>query len=171
MKKLLILFIATLLTSFTYAQKTVYVDTDYILGNIPAYKEAQQQLDNLTKEWQTEIQQKLDILDKAYKQYQVDKVLLSNDMKAKREQEILSKEKELKELQKKRFGQDGDRFKKEEELIKPIQDEIYNAIKEIASEESYGFVIDAASSAYTLLYTDNKYDISDDILKKLGYIK
>lgn len=171
MKKLAIIVASLLLASFSYAQKTVYVDTDYLLSKIPAYKEAQQQIDELTKSWQTEIEEQRTALDNMYKQYQVDKVLLSNDMKSKREQEILDKEKELKELQKKRFGVEGDRMKKEEELIKPIQDEIFSAIKEIASTQGYAFVIDAASSEYTLLYSDPKYDISDDVLRKLGYIK
>ncbi len=171
MKKLAIIVASLLLASLSYAQKTVYVDTDYLLSKIPAYKEAQQQIDELTKSWQTEIEEQRTALDNMYKQYQVDKVLLSNDMKSKREQEILDKEKELKELQKKRFGVEGDRMKKEEELIKPIQDEIFSAIKEIASTQGYAFVIDAASSEYTLLYSDPKYDISDDVLRKLGYIK
>ncbi|MCQ2958886.1 MAG: OmpH family outer membrane protein [Bacteroidales bacterium] len=171
MKKLAVLFVTVFLATFGFAQKTVYVDTDYLLSKIPAYKEAQQQIDELTKNWQSEIEEQRTTLDNLYKQYQVDKVLLSNDMKAKREQEILDKEKELKELQKKRFGTNGDRMKKEEELIKPIQDEIFNAIKELASSQGYAFVIDAASSAYTVLYSDPKFDISDDILRKLGYIK
>lgn len=171
MKKLTLLFASILLATIGFAQKTVYVDTDYLLSKIPAYKEAQQQIDELTKTWQTEIEEQRTALDNLYKQYQVDKVLLSNDMKAKREQEILDKEKELKELQKKRFGTNGDRMKKEEELIKPIQDEIFSAIKELASSQGYAFVIDAASSTYTILYSDPKFDISDDVLRKLGYIK
>lgn len=171
MKKLALIISGLLVAMVGYSQKTVYVDTDYLLSKIPAYKEAQQQIDELTKNWQAEIEEQRTALDNMYKQYQVDKVLLSNDMKAKREQEILDKEKELKELQKKRFGANGDRIKKEEELIKPIQDEIFSAIKELASSQGYAFVIDAASSSYTLLYSDPKYDISDDVLRKLGYIK
>src|SRR5690606_36150958 len=155
----------------TFAQRSVFVDTDDILNKIPAYKEAQEQLDKITLEWQTEIQKQIDNLDKMYKQYQVDKVLLSNDMRQKREQEILEKEKEVKELQKRRFGPEGDRFKKEEEFMKPIQDEVFNAIKSIAEAQNYGFVFDAASSALSLIYTDSKLDISDEVLKKLGYIK
>ncbi|MBP5370584.1 MAG: OmpH family outer membrane protein [Bacteroidales bacterium] len=171
MKKLALFISGLLVAMMSYSQKTVYVDTDYLLSKIPAYKEAQQQIDELTKNWQAEIEEQRTALDNMYKQYQVDKVLLANDMKAKREQEILDKEKELKELQKKRFGANGDRIKKEEELIKPIQDEIFSAIKELASSQGYAFVIDAASSSYTLLYSDPKYDISDDVLRKLGYIK
>ncbi len=149
----------------------MFVDTDYILNKIPAYKEAQEQLDKITLEWQTEIKRQIDNLDKMYKQYQVDKVLLSNDMRQKREQEILEKEKEVKELQVRRFGPEGDRFKKEEELMRPIQDEVFNAIKSIAEAQNYGFVFDASSNALSLIYTDSKLDISDDVLKKLGYIK
>lgn len=171
MKKVSFVLVALLISSICFAQRTVYVDTDYMLSKIPAYKEAQQQIDNLTRNWQAEIEEMSINLENLYNQYQVDKVLLSADMKAKREQEILNKEKELKELKKKRFGEDGDRMKKEEELIKPIQDEIFNAIKEIASSQGYAFVIDAASSSYTLLYSDSKYDISDDVLRKLGYVK
>ena len=118
MKKLALFISGLLVAMMGYSQKTVYVDTDYLLSKIPAYKEAQQQIDELTKNWQAEIEEQRTALDNMYKQYQVDKVLLSNDMKAKREQEILDKEKELKELQKKRFGSNGDRMKKEEELIK-----------------------------------------------------
>lgn len=166
---LVIIFIGIFASAFS--QKVVYVDTEYILGNIPAYKEAQEQLDKLSKQWEDEIKKKYDELEKLYNQYQIDKLLLSNEMKARKENEILAKEKEVKKLQQKRFGPDGDLFTKEQELIKPIQDEVYNAIKEISATESYGFVIDAASSTITLLYTDTKYDVSDDILKKLGYIK
>ena len=171
MKKLFISLAIVLFASFSFAQKTVYVDSEYILNKVPSYKEAQKQIDNLTKQWQTEIEEKHAGLDAMYKQYQIDKVLLSNDMKSKKEQEIIDKEKELKELQKKRFGPDGDRFKKEQELIKPIQDEIYNAIKELASAQGYAFVLDASSSSLSILYSDVKYDISDEVLKKLGYIK
>ncbi len=171
MKKITLFFATICIATLGFAQKTVFVDTDYLLSKIPAYKEAQQQLDDLTKNWQSEIEEQRTALDALYKQYQIDKVLLSNDMKAKREQEILDKEKELKELQKKRFGANGDRMKKEEELIKPIQDEIFNAIKDLAASQGYAFVIDAASSSYTLLYSDSKYDVSDDVLRKLGYVK
>lgn len=171
MKKLVILLTALCIASISFAQKTAYVDTEYILNKIPSYKEAQKQIDNLTKQWQKEIEEKHVSLDALYKQYQIDKVLLSNDMKQKREQDILDKEKELKELQKKRFGPEGDRYKKEQELIKPIQDEIYNAIKEIAATQNYGFIFDSSSSSLSILYSDIKYDISDEVLKKLGYIK
>lgn len=170
MKRIVTILLLSVIASVGFSQKLAYVDTDYILNKIPAYKEAQIQLDNYTKQWQKEIEEKHIALESLYKQYQVDKVLLSNDMKQKREQEILNKEKELKELQKKRFGADGDRFKKEEELIKPIQDEVYGAIKDIAAAQNYGFIFNSSSSI-SMLHADPKYDISDEVLKKLGYLK
>lgn len=170
MKKL---FVVLLLCSgfSVFAQKYAYLDSDYILSNIPSYKEAQEQLDKLSAQWQKEIDEKYAEVDRLYKQYQVDKYLLTDDMKSQREQEIAQKEKEVKQLQKKRFGVDGDRFKKEQELIKPIQDEVYNAIKEIAASDGYAVIFDSASSSLSMLYTDPKYDVSDEVLKKLGYVK
>lgn len=173
MKKMILflVFAGLLIGNASYAQRIVFVDTDYILNKIPAYKEAQQQIDNLTKEWQLEIQKEFEALEHMYKQYQVDKVLLSNDMRARREQEILDKEREVKELQRRRFGPDGDRFKKEEELIRPIQEEVYNGIKSLAEAQNYGFVLDAASSTLAIIHADKRHDVSDEVLKRLGYIK
>jgi len=171
MKKIAVLGFILAMALTGMAQKFAYVDTEYILNNIPAYKEAQEQLNKLTVQWQKEIETEYADIDKLYKQFQVDKLLLSEEMKNKREQEVMQKEKDAKQLQKKRFGPDGDRFKKEQELVKPIQDEVYNAIKEIASSGDYGIIFDSASSSLTMLYTDSKYDISDDILKKMGYVK
>ena len=171
MKKLIVIGCMLLMSVLGMAQKFAYVDTEYILGNIPAYKEAQEQLNKLSAQWQKEIETEYTDIDKLYKQFQVDKLLLSEEMKNKREQEIMQKEKEVKQLQKKRFGPEGDRYKKEQELIKPIQDEVFNAVKDIASSGGYGIIFDASSSSLTMLYTDSKYDISDDILKKMGYVK
>lgn len=170
MKKLIIsLFAIFALSATVFAQKTLYLDTEYMLSKIPAYKEAQKQLDNLTKQWQTEIEEQVVVLKTMTNQYQVDKLLLSNDMRSKREQDIADKEKEIRELQRKRFGPEGDRFKREQEPIKPIQDELYNAVKETAQAQNYGFVFDVATS--TIIYSDVKLDISDAVLKRMGYIK
>jgi len=171
MKKVIVLGFILMMSLIGMAQKMAYVDTEYILSNIPAYKEAQEQLNKLTTQWQKEIESEYSDIDKLYKQFQVDKLLLSEEMKNKREQEIMQKEKDTKQLQKKRFGPDGDRFKKEQELIKPIQDEVYNAIKDIASSSNFGIIFDSSSSSLTMLYTDPKYDISDEVLKKMGYVK
>lgn len=171
MKRFIVSLIVAVSAFSAFAQKYAYVDTDYILSNIPAYKESQEQLDKLSIQWQKEIDEKYAEVDRLYKQFQVDKYLLTDDMKSQRELEIAQKEKEVKQLQKKRFGTDGDRFKKEQELIKPIQDEVYNALKDIAAADGYAVIFDSASSSLSMLYTDPKYDVSDEVLKKLGYVK
>ena len=169
-KYLCIPAIALLLISFqASAQKFAYVNTDYILDNIPAYQDAQKHLDNLSVSWQKEIEGKYTEIDKMYKSYQAEQILLTEDMKKKREQEIVNKEKEVKDLQKQRFGQGGDLFKKRQELVKPIQDKIYNAVKKIATEGNYAFIFDKTSESVTMLFTNPKYDKSDDILNAMGF--
>ena len=166
-------FIATMmffgLMSFTAnAQKYCYVNTQYILENIPDYKASQQSLDNLSITWQKEIEDKYAIIDKLYKTYQAEQVLLTEEMKKRRQDEITSKEKDVKDLQKQRFGYEGDLFKKKQELVKPIQDKIYNAVKKMATDQSYAVVFDK-SGDLIMLYTNPKYDKSDVILLALGY--
>lgn len=155
---------------FSQAQKYAYVDTEYILQNIPDYKSAQGQIDNLSTQWQKEIEAKYAEIDKLYKAFQAEQILLTEEMKRKRENEIIAKEKEVKELQKARFGVDGELFKKRQELIKPIQDKVYNAIKALAEKGSYAVIFDKSSGA-SLLYTNPKFDKSDDILLAMGYKK
>lgn len=150
------------------AQKYAYVDTQYILDNIPEYKTAMQTLDNLSLTWQKEIEDKYAIIDKLYKAYQAEQVLLTDEMKKRRQDEITQKEKDVKDLQKQRFGYEGDLFKKKQELVKPIQDKIYNAVKKMATDQSYAVIFDK-SSDLIMLYTNPKYDKSDDILLALGY--
>ncbi len=157
------------LMSFTAnAQKYAYVNTEYILENIPDYKAAQQALDNLSLTWQKEIEDKYAIIDKLYKTYQAEQVLLTEEMKKRRQDEITQKEKDVKDLQKQRFGYEGDLFKKKQELVKPIQDKIYNAVKKMATDQSYAVIFDK-SSDLIMLYTNPKYDKSDAILLALGY--
>lgn len=155
-------------TAVAFGQKYAYVDTRYILSNVPEFEEAQQQIDDLAITWQKEIEEKFAEIDALYKRYQNEAPLLTQDMKNRRENEIVQKEKEAKELQKKRFGNDGDLFKKREELIRPIQDKIYNAIEKKAKQRSYVFVFDRSDNA-NLLYADPKNDISNDVLKDMGY--
>ena len=155
-------------TGSSYAQKFAYVDTKYILDNISAYKSAQEQLDKLSVEWQREIETKYAEIDKLYKAFQAEQILLTEEMKRKRQEEIVRKERDAKDLQKKRFGVGGDIHKKRQELIKPIQDKIYEVIKEIATNGNYGVIFDKAGTA-TMLYTDPKYDKSEMVLNKLGY--
>lgn len=149
-------------------QKYAYIDSEYILKKIPSYEAAQQKLDELSVQWQKEIEGYYKEIDKMYKDYQSDKVLLTEEMKQKRQNDIIKKEKEVKNVQKKYFGSEGMLYKKRQELIKPIQDEIYNALKEISTNGNYGIVFDISAGA-TVLYTNPKYDISEEVLKKLGY--
>ena len=150
------------------AQKFAYVNTQYILENIPDYKTAQQNLDNLSITWQKEIEDKYAIIDKLYKAYQAEQVLLTEEMKRRRQDEISQKEKDVKDLQKQRFGYEGDLFKKKQEVVKPIQDKIYNAVKKLATDQSYAVIFDK-SSELIMLFTNPKYDKSDEILLALGY--
>lgn len=168
MKKLAISLILVTLVSFLFAQKYAYVDTEYILNNIPAYETAKIQLDDLAAAWKKEIDQKKAEIDKMYADYQAERILLTEELRAKREQEIMQKEREMRDLQQKYFGKDGMLFKKREELIKPLQNDIYNAIKEIAQEGSFAVIFDTANSP-NMIYTDPRYDKSDDVLKKLGF--
>ena len=150
------------------SQRFAYVDTDYILGNIPAYRAAQEQLDKLAKEWQNEIEAGYQEIEALYRNYQNDRVLMSEDMRKRRENEIVSKEAEVTELQRKYFGPEGELYRNQEELVRPIQDQVYKAVQEIATEQNYAIIFDAAGSA-TLLYTNPRNDLSDDVLKKLDY--
>lgn len=169
--KNLIATISILIFSLTsYAQKFAIVDTDYILGKIPEYQIAQDRINDISVEWQKEIEAKFAEIDKLYKTFQAESVMLPEEMKTKRENEIIQKEKEAKELQKKRFGKDGDLSKKRQELVKPIQDRIYAAIEELATKSSYAVVFDKASGL-SMLYVNPKNDISDDVLDILGYKK
>lgn len=152
------------------AAKFGYVDTDYILGHIPEFKAAQNELDKTSVQWQKEIDAKYTEIDKLYKAYQADAILLTDDMKTKRQNEIINKEKEVKDLQKQRFGVDGELYKKRQELVKPIQDKVYNAIKAVAEKSGLGFILDKAGQV-AILYANNKYDKSDDVLIYLGYKK
>lgn len=169
MRKLSLLLITIFLSaSASFAQKYGFVDTEYILNNIPNYAAAQDKLDKLSEEWENEISEAYAAVEKMYKDYQNDVVLLSRDAKMKREEEIINSEREAKELQNKYFGVEGELYKKRQELIQPIQDEIYNAVKELAVEGGYAVIFDT-SSGMSMLYTNPKYDVSDEVLKKLGY--
>lgn len=156
--------------NFANAQKVAVVDMDYVLKNIPSYETASEQLNQLSKKWQKEVEQLNKEAENLYKNYQSELVFLSAEMKSKRESEILEKEKAAQDLKRKYFGSDGELFKKRETLMKPIQDEVYNAIKTISDEKSYQMVLDKNSGS-SIIYVSAKIDISDDVLAKLGYSK
>lgn len=169
MKKILSLVLLTCGISIAaFSQKFGYVDTEYILNNIPEYTDAQTQIDDLSVQWQKEIEAKFAEIDKLYKAFQNEAVIIPEDMKKKREDEIIRKESEAKDLQKKRFGKEGDLFKKRQELVKPIQEKIYNALQEISNQENYAVIFDKAGNS-TLIFTNPKYDLSEQVLDKLGY--
>lgn len=166
-KKIVIVAILFIASFQVNAQRYCVVDSKYILENLPEYKQAQTKLEETSAQYQKEIDAKLLEVDRMYKAYQAEQVMLSDDMKKKREEEIIAKEKEAKNLQKKRFGQDGDLFKRRQELVKPSQDKVYNAIQKLATTKGYDIIFDK-SADLSVFYSDNKIDKSDDILKELG---
>jgi outer membrane protein len=150
-------------------QRLAFVDSDYILTNIPEYTDAQEELNSLSTKWEQEVKKVYTRVEEMYKEYQTESVLLPQDLKKKKEEEILKKEKEAKDLQIKYFGPTGDLFKKREELVKPIQEKVYNAIQEIAETRNYAFIFDKATGA-TMLFASPKLDISDEVLDEIGTV-
>jgi outer membrane protein len=167
-KYLIALILIATTNTVSFAQKFAWVDTQYILDQIPEYKAAQNELDKASNEWQKEIEAKYAEIDKMYKAYQAEQILLTEDMRKKREEDIVKKEKEAKDLQKDKFGVGGELFKKRQELVKPIQDKVYTAVKQLAEQQNLSVIFDKASDM-TMLYTNPKYDKSDDVLKIMGY--
>jgi outer membrane protein len=159
----------SILTAFSSNAQTKYavINTKYILDKIPEYKEADKKLKTLGDQWQLEIDQKQMTLDKMYKNYEAEQFMLSDDLKKKREDELFVKEKELRDLQKKRFGYEGDLFKERQKMVKPIQDKVYNAVQKLATARGYDFILDK-SEGITIIFADPKLDKSDDVLKELG---
>ncbi len=171
MKKLAIVVVIFVAATFSgVAQKYALIDMEYILKNIPAYEMATEQLNQVSTKWQSEVEAQSKAAKDMYKKYQSEMVFLSDEMKTKREEEIVKKEKEVAELQRKYFGQEGELFKKREGLMKPIQEDIYNAVKAISEDKAYMMVIDRASAS-NIIFASPKIDISNDVLSKLGISK
>ena len=169
MKKYVVLLLLSLFVAQVgFAQRFAYVDSDYILNKIPAYTDALTKIELLSTKWEKELKEKYNEVEIKNKEFQNEKVLLSKEMREKREKEISKFKKEANNLKKKYFGFEGELFKKRIELIKPIQEEIYNAILQLATDGNYAIIFDAASGA-TMLYTDEKYDKSDEVLEQMGY--
>jgi outer membrane protein len=154
-------------TAVNAQQRYAVIDTKYVLDKIPEYKDADKKLAAISQQWQKEIDDRQATLDKMYKNYEAEQFMLTDDLKKKREDELFIKEKEIRELQKKRFGYEGDLFKERQRLVKPIQDKVYNAIQKMALARSYDFVLDK-SEGITVIFADPKLDKSDDVLKELG---
>ena len=168
MKKLLLSITCLVVIVVTAsAQQYAVVDTKYILEKMPEYKDAQKKLDETSMIWQKEIDDKQSALNKMYKDYDAEKVMLSDTLQKKREIQLFNTEKEVRDLQRKRFGYEGDLFKLRQELIKPIQDKVYNAIQQLAVNRMYDFILDK-SEGITVIFADPKLDKSEDVLKALG---
>lgn len=153
-----------------YAQKFALVDMEYILKNIPAYEMANEQLNQVSLRWQKEVETKAKEAETLYKNFQADMVFLTDEQKKKKEEEIIAKEKEATELRNKYFGPEGELYKKRQSLMKPIQDDIYNAIKKVSEERGYQAIFDRASSA-NIIYASPRIDVSNEVLDKLGFSK
>lgn len=161
------LFLLLLATTTVQAQRYAVIDTRYILSKLPEYTDAQKKLDAFSAQWQKEIDDKQVVLDQLYRNYEAEKVMLSDELLKKREDDLFNKEKEVRDLQKKRFGFEGDLFKKRQELVKPIQDKVYNAVQKIAVSRQYDMVFDK-SEGITIIFADPKLDKSEDVLRELG---
>ena len=169
MKKTIFTLVVVCCFAFSsFAQRFAYVDTEYILENIPEFKKAQKEVDAIAENWRKEIDVMYQDIDKLYRAYQAEQVLLPEATKVQRQKEIEQKEKDVKEYQKQKFGYEGELFQKKQELIKPIQDKVYNEVQKLASEKTLDFIFDK-SSGVSMLYANPKHDRSDDVLKALGY--
>lgn len=169
LKKISLAVLFSTAVAVVFAQKFAYVNSQYILSKIPDYKAAQDQINQISIEWQKEIEGKYSEIDQLYKAYKADEVLLTDEMKEKRQSEIQQKEQAVKDLQKQHFGVNGDLFKKRQELVKPIQDKVYNAVSDLAQKDNLAIIFDESSDNVTILYANPKYDKSDEVLKNLGY--
>ena len=150
------------LSTLTFAQRIAYVDVTAVLESLPEYQAAQEQLDRVATQWRQEIAQEQDKIKGMYSKYQAEQVMLSEEMKKQREDEILNKEKDVREMQRQKFSPEGALFKKREELVKPIQDKVYSAIQKYAEDKGFEYIFDKGSAS-GMLYADKKYDKTDDI--------
>ena len=151
------------------AQRYAFIDTDYILGQIPAYQEAQKEIDAQAEKWQKQVEARYAEIEKMYTAYKAEQVLLSPEMRKQREEEIIQKEKEAKDFQREKFGVDGALFKLRQELIKPIQDQVFEAVAKMAEQKSFAVIFDKAASSSAIIYANPKYDQSDEVLQRLGF--
>lgn len=168
MKKIVAVLFSFIALGFTAnAQRLAYVDTEYILEQVPEYRSAQKKLDQLADDWQKDIEQQRAKIEQLKKELMAESVLLTDEQKKKKEEEIVELDKKLKEFQKQKFGYEGELFKKRQELIKPIQDRVFDAVQKVAKKSVFDFIFDK-SSEMTMLYTNAKYDLSDDVLSEMG---
>lgn len=170
MKKILLLVVFLIVAGATMAQKYAYVDMEYILNNIPAYAKVQDELGKISEQYQGTLENRRAEIEKMYSAYQSEASRLSSDLKRKREDAIIASEKEYKELQKQYFGPEGILAKKQQEMVKPIQDQVVKTIQGIAGAGGYAVIFDKAAGL-AMIYTNPQFDLSDQVLQKLGYKK
>tara|TARA_R110002072_G_scaffold144412_1_gene290468 strand:- start:920 stop:1447 length:528 start_codon:yes stop_codon:yes gene_type:complete len=168
MRKIIVFtFFVLFACSNTFGQKFAFIDSEYILSKLPEYTEAKKQLDALSEQWQKEAEKKYEAIKKMYQDYEAEEILLTESMKNARMEKIIEREEEAKEFQKSKFGVEGELFKKRKELMKPIQEKLYKAVQETANVGKYSIIFDKSSGA-TMVYSNPKYDKSDDILRRMG---
>lgn len=160
--------IMLLIASSAFSQRYAFIDTDYILEQIPAYQEAKTEIDAQAEKWQKQVEARYDEIEQMYQAYKAEQVLLTPEMRKKREQEIIEKEKEAKDFQRSKFGVEGDLYKLREELIQPIQESIFEAVQKMADQKSYAVIFDKAATSSAIIYSNPKYDQSEEILQRLG---
>ncbi len=167
LKKTFLLLVLTAGLTFTAdAQRIAFVDIQKVLGEIPAYQKAQEEIDRIAQAWRQEINQEYDKIKGLYNEYQVEQVLMSDEARRQKEEEIMNREQQVRDLQKKRFGPEGDLFKRRRELVQPIQDRVYSAIEEYAEERGFDFIFDKSGSA-GMIYSNSEYDKTEDIIRKV----
>ncbi|MBY0244329.1 MAG: OmpH family outer membrane protein [Sphingobacteriaceae bacterium] len=169
MKKNILISAFIIFSLNAFGQNFGFVDTDYILNHMPEYKSALSQLDGLSKQWQKQVEENFDAVDKMYKAYQTDQILLTDESRKRREAEILDKENVAKEFQKSKFGPDGELFKMRTNLLKPIQQKVSNAVADIAKSKYKDFVFDKSSETGMMIYANSSYDLSNEVILKMGY--
>lgn len=169
MKKYIFLSFLFLIGLGASAQKFAYVDTEYILKHLPEYKSSLSQVDGMSQQFQKQVEESFSEIDKMYKSYQADQVLLTDEMRKRRENDIIEKEKKAKELQRQKFGPDGELFQLRTKLLKPIQERISTVIAETAKSKFIDFVFDKSSESTMMIYASSTYDISNDVITRLGY--
>lgn len=167
MKRLIFLSLLLGFGMAGFSQRYAIIDTKYILDKMPEYKDAQKKLDDVAAEWQKEIDDLDQELKRMYRDYDAEQVMLSDDLRKKREDQLFGKEKTVRDLQRKRFGFEGDLFKRRGELIKPVQDKVYNAVQKLAAARGYDFILDK-SEGITVIFADPKLEKSEDVLRELG---
>ncbi len=169
MKKIIIISVLLMATSFvSFGQRFAYIDSDYIMDNIPEYKAAEMEIERISIEWQKELEGLFGEIEGLFRAYQAESPMLPEEIRKQREEAIFAREKTAKELQMKRFGRNGELFQKRQELVKPIQDRVYEAVNEIATRGNYAVIFDK-TGGLTMIFADVRYDLSDEVLQKLGY--